>query len=182
MQISESAIRVCRAAEATTILAIINAAAERYRGVIPGDCWHDPYMSGQQLEHDMASEVRFWGCEDSAGQLMAVMGIQPVKDVTLVRHAYVRPEFQGKGIGSVLLRHLETLTDQRILIGTWAAATWAIRFYETHGYTIIAQPEVPALLRTYWDIPLRQAESSVVLSKAARIPHVRKARSNIPDI
>ena len=168
MRTSESAIHICRTEDEATILAIINAAAQRYRGVIPDDCWHDPYMSSQQLAHDIASDVRFWGCEDNAGHLMAVMGIQPVKDVTLVRHAYVRPEFQGKGIGSVLLRHLETLTDQRILIGTWAAATWAIRFYEAHGYTLIARDEVPALLATYWDIPLRQVETSVVLSKAAR--------------
>jgi GNAT superfamily N-acetyltransferase len=171
MRTSGNAVRACCTEDEAAILAIINAAAERYRGVIPTDCWHDPYMSRPELGDAICAGVRFWGCEDTAGQLLAVMGIQPVKDVTLVRHAYVRPEFQGTGLGGVLLRHLETLTDQRILIGTWAAATWAIRFYEKHGYSLIAQEEVPDLLRTYWDISERQAETSVVLSKAARTEH-----------
>ena len=164
-------IRRCRLDEQESILAIVNAAAARYRGVIPADCWHDPYMQAAELSREISNGVSFWGVsglDAHDAQLAGVMGIQPVKDVTLVRHAYVRPEHQGKGIGSLLLQHLETLTDQRILIGTWAAATWAIRFYETHGYTLMPLHETPALLETYWGIPPRQVETSVVLAKAPR--------------
>lgn len=164
-----STIRQCGAADHTTILAIINAAAQRYRGAIPDDCWHEPYMSGRQLEQDVRAGVNFWGCEVD-GQLVGVMGIQQVRDVTLIRHAYIRPDQQGRGIGAILLRHLEQLTEQRILIGTWADAPWAIRFYESHAYTIVPREETPALLRTYWDISPRQVETSVVLAKAARHP------------
>src|SRR5438270_11074851 len=145
-------IRRCAAEEQPTILSIINAAAERYRGTIPADCWHEPYMDATELTRAIMSGVSFWGAEDHDGQLAGVMGIQSVKDVTLVRHAYVHPEFQGRGIGGLLLRHLETLTDTRILIGTWADATWAIRFYEAHGYTLIPRSETPALLERYWEI------------------------------
>ena len=161
-------IRTCRLDEQETILAIVNAAAARYRGVIPSDCWHDPYMQSTDLARDIANGVSFWGADGPDAQLAGVMGIQSVKDVTLVRHAYVRPEHQGKGIGSLLLRHLETLTDRRILIGTWADATWAIRFYEAHGYALIPPHETPALLDAYWGIPSRQVETSVVLAKAPR--------------
>jgi len=160
-------IRPCRADENEAMLAVINAAAEAYRGVIPADCWHEPYMSASQLARDIGAGVKFWGGEDDDGQLVAVMGIQPVKDVTLIRHAYVRPDKQGRGLGGALLRHLETLTDRRILIGTWADAVWAIRFYQGHGYTLIPRHETPALLRSYWDVPPRQIETSVVLAKAA---------------
>jgi N-acetylglutamate synthase-like GNAT family acetyltransferase len=125
-------------------------------------------MSSDQLGRDVGAGVSFWGCEDDEGQLVGVMGIQQVEDVTLIRHAYVRPDRQGSGIGGRLLRHLESLTDQRILIGTWAAATWAIQFYARHGYTLLPRQETPAVLRTYWDIPARQVETSVVLAKAAR--------------
>jgi GNAT superfamily N-acetyltransferase len=176
MQSSASRFRINRTDDQANILATINAAAQRYRGAIPADCWHEPYMTSQQLRRDISSGVCFWGCEDDAAGLIGVMGIQHVKHVTLVRHAYVRPECQGMGVGSVLLRHLETLTDQRILIGTWADAAWAIRFYQTHGYTLISQEEVPALLRTYWDIPQRQIETSVVLAKAARSQESPEAR------
>ena len=163
-----AAIRLCRADEHITILSIINAAAQRYRAVLPADCWHEPYMTAEQLERDISAGVTFWGREDDDRQLGGVMGIQPVKDVTLVRHAYVRPDLQGRGIGAELLQHLETLTDRRVLIGTWADAVWAIRFYESHGYTLIPRHETPSVLRTYWDIPPRQVETSVVLAKAAR--------------
>lgn len=162
------AIRICRSDEEATILAIINAGAQRYRGCVPDDCLHEPYMTSAQLGDEIAAGVSFWGYDGGAGQLVGVMGIQRVKDVTLVRHAYVRPDHQGKGVGGALLRHLETLTDQRILIGTWADATWAIRFYERHGYTLVPREDVPDLLRTYWDIPPRQIETSVVFVKAAR--------------
>jgi GNAT superfamily N-acetyltransferase len=161
-------IRQCGLDEQETILAIVNGAAARYRGVIPADCWHEPYMQMTELTREIVNGVSFWGVDGPDAQLAGVMGIQSVKDVTLVRHAYVRPEHQGKGIGSLLLQHLETLTDQRILIGTWKAATWAIRFYEAHGYTLIPLPETPTLLDTYWGIPPRQVETSVVLAKAPR--------------
>src|SRR5947209_14612395 len=129
-------IRRCRLDEQEMILSIVNHAATRYRGVIPADCWHDPYMQAAELAHEIANGVAFWGAEGPDAQLAGVMGIQAVQDVTLVRHAYVLPEHQGKGIGSLLLQHLETLTDQRILIGTWADASWAIRFYEGHGFAL----------------------------------------------
>ena len=158
-------IRSCRLDEHKDILDIINAAAARYRGVIPADCWHEPYMESAQLAREIANGVSFWGVDGDDARLAGVMGIQSVKDVTLVRHAYVRPEYQGKGIGGLLLQHLETLTDRRILIGTWADATWAIRFYEAHGYQLIPRHETPALLDTYWGVPPRQVETSVVLSK-----------------
>ena len=161
-------IRRCRPDEQEAILNIVNAAAARYRGVIPSDCWHDPYMQAAELAREIERGVSFWGVDGPDAQLAGVMGIQSVKDVALVRHAYVHPEHQGKGIGSLLLQHLETLTDQRILIGTWADATWAIRFYEAHGYTLISLDETPALLDTYWGIPARQVETSVVLAKAPR--------------
>jgi len=159
-------IRRCRADEQAPILEIINAAAERYRGTIPADCWHEPYMSAEQLERDIDAGVNFYGYEDNEGQLAGVMGVQRVRDVTLVRHAYVRPDNQGKGIGARLLQHLEDLTDQPILIGTWADAAWAIRFYQSHGYALISPQETPALLRTYWQIPPRQVATSVVLKKS----------------
>lgn len=158
-------IRDCRADEQAAILAIVNAAAQRYRGVIPADCWHEPYMSAPQLEREIHAGVSFQGYEEEDGQLIAVMGVQRVKDVTLIRHAYVRPDRQGRGIGGALLRHLETLTDGRILIGTWADAAWAIRFYQSHGYALVPPGETPALLATYWSIPARQVETSVVLAK-----------------
>jgi GNAT superfamily N-acetyltransferase len=161
-----STIRRCGDDECAAILGIINAAAQRYRGVIPPDCWHEPYMDAHQLARDIAVGVSFWGHEDDEGQLVGVMGVQRVKDVTLIRHAYVRPEQQGRGIGSTLLRHLESLiTDASILIGTWAQAGWAIRFYQAHGYSLVPPQETPTLLRSYWNIPPRQLETSVVLAK-----------------
>jgi GNAT superfamily N-acetyltransferase len=158
-------IRRCRADEQPAILAIINAAAERYCGTIPADCWHEPYMSAEQLARDVGMRVSFYGYEDDDGQLAGVMGFQQMHDVTLIRHAYVRPDRQGNGIGGRLLYHLEEVTDQPILIGTWADATWAIQFYQGHGYALVLPHETPTLLRTYWEISPRQAESSVVLGK-----------------
>ena len=147
------------------MLAIVNAAAERYRGAIPDDCWHDPYMSADQLDRDLAAGVTFWGSEDSHGQLSGVMGIQRVEDVDLIRHAYVRPDQQGRGIGGRLLAHLERLGRRRILIGTWADAVWAIRFYQRHGWVLAPESETADLLRTYWTVSPRQIETSVVLAK-----------------
>lgn len=160
------AVRPCRPDERATILAIVNAAAEAYRGVIPDDCWHEPYMSAAELEREVAAGVAFW-CYDEGDGLAGVMGIQPVRDVDLIRHAYVLPERQASGIGGRLLAHLQRLTRRRILVGTWADATWAIRFYERHGYELVPEARKAELLRTYWTISDRQIETSVVLARPA---------------
>src|SRR5690348_5882521 len=127
-----SSIRPCRDDERTAILAIVNAAAETYRGVIPADRWHEPYMRLRELESEIAGGVAFWGYE-ADGELVGVMGIQPVRDVDLIRHAYVMPGLQGRGVGGELIRHLQKIATRPMLVGTWADATWAIRFYERHG-------------------------------------------------
>ncbi len=155
-------IRPCIDADIDAIYSIINEAAEAYRGVIPVDRWHDPYMSREELQHEIQSGVRFWGYEED-GNLLGVMGIQDVKDVTLIRHAYVRTAKRGEGIGGKLLAELRKLTARPVLIGTWAAATWAIRFYEKHGFTMVTPEEKDRLLKKYWSIPERQIETSVVL-------------------
>src|SRR5438445_2387999 len=126
-------IRRCRDDDRPAILAIVNAAAEAYRGVIPADCWHEPYMPRDELDAEIAAGVAFWGCEED-GALTGVMGIQPVRDVDLIRHAYVLPGGQRRGVGGAILHHLRSLTDRPMLVGTWAAAEWAIRFYERHGF------------------------------------------------
>jgi GNAT superfamily N-acetyltransferase len=146
------------------INAVINSAAAKYRGVIPDDCWHEPYMSMSELVEEMARGVSLFGWEQEA-ELVGVIGLQEVSDVTLIRHAYVRPQHQGKGIGGALLRHLEQRATQKLLIGTWADATWAIRFYESHGFRVADPNETAHLLTTYWNIPARQRETSVVLSR-----------------
>ena len=158
-------IRPCDPSDFAAIYAIVNDAAQAYRGVIPADCWHEPYMPESELRHEIESGVAFWGYEEG-GELVGVMGIQPVQDVTLIRHAYVRTARRGQGIGSQLLAHLRTLTERPILIGTWAAATWAIRFYEKHGVRLVSQAEKDRLLGRYWSIPKRQVETSVVLADA----------------
>lgn len=158
-------IRKCADGDFETMYAIINDAAQAYRGVIPDDRWRDPYMPREELRHEIDEGVTFWGWEEN-GALAGVMGIQDVKDVTLIRHAYVRTARRGSGIGSALLARLLTLTDRQILIGTWIAATWAVRFYEKHGFVVTAPEETARLLRTYWNIPERQVETSVVLKKA----------------
>ena len=158
-----SNIRLCRDDEHATILAIVNAAAEAYRGVIPEDCWHEPYMPAHELESEIAAGVEFWGCE-ADGALVGVMGIQPVRDVDLIRHAYVLPAHQRHGVGAALLRHLRQRSSRRMLIGTWAAAEWAIRFYCRHGFALVPPERKTALLKTYWTVPDRQIETSVVLA------------------
>jgi GNAT superfamily N-acetyltransferase len=158
-----SSIRRCSDDDFEAILAIINAAAQRYRGVIPDDRWHDPYMSAEHLRLEIAAGVTFWGMDDE-DSLRGVMGVQNVREVVLIRHAYVLPSEQGKGIGAGLLRHLRAMVDGPILIGTWADASWAIGFYERHGFALVAREQVPKLLRTYWNIPERQMETSVVLA------------------
>jgi N-acetylglutamate synthase-like GNAT family acetyltransferase len=157
-------IRPCHDDECEAVLAIVNAAAEAYRGVIPADRWHEPYMPAQELDEEMAAGVEFWGYE-AAGELVGVMGIQPVRDVRLIRHAYVAPEAQRRGIGGALLEHLLAEIDGRVLVGTWAAAQWAVDFYLRHGFAQ-AGPELTAqLLREYWSIPERQIATSVVLER-----------------
>jgi GNAT superfamily N-acetyltransferase len=131
--------------------------------VIPADRWHEPYMPAHELEEEIAAGVVFWGCEED-GELLGVMGIQTVRDVQLIRHAYVLPGRQGSGVGSALLEHLMAVCTERLLVGTWAAAAWAIRFYERHGFEVLAPEESAVLLRDYWTIPERQIETSVVLA------------------
>ena len=134
-------IRLCADADFHAILEIINDAAQAYRGAIPADRWREPYMQEAELAHQIDSGVRFWGYEEEGGELVGVMGIQHVRDVTLIRHAYVRTVCRNRGIGASLLVHLRTLTAKRILIGTWAAASWAIRFYEKQGFALIGGDE-----------------------------------------
>ncbi|UCG79083.1 MAG: GNAT family N-acetyltransferase [Nitrospirota bacterium] len=155
-------IRKCTEEDFETVFEIVNDAAAAYKGVIPEDRWKEPYMSRDELRHEIDDGVVFWGYEDE-GELLGVMGIQDVIDVTLIRHAYVRTGRQKKGIGSKLVAHLRTLSDRQILIGTWADAAWAVRFYEKHGFRKVSFEEKERLLRKYWNIPERQVETSVVL-------------------
>ena len=158
-------IRECRDDEREAIFAIVNSAASVYRGVIPADRWHEPYMPLEELEAEIAAGVVFWGYEDDDGELLGVMGIQPVQDVSLIRHAYVVPSAQGRGVGGALMAHLEERVSRQLLVGTWAAASWAIRFYERHGFVAVPRERIAPLLRRYWSIPERQVETSVVLAK-----------------
>jgi N-acetylglutamate synthase-like GNAT family acetyltransferase len=150
-------------ADFATILAIVNDAARAYRDVIPADRWHEPYMPADELRREIASGVVFWVAEEN-GQVIGVMGIQDKADVALVRHAYVVPTAQRSGVGTKLLRHVEALVDTPILIGTWAAASWAIDFYRRNGFRVVPGAEKDDLLRRYWSIPPRQIETSVVLA------------------
>lgn len=156
-------IRQAKAADLTQVLAIINEAAQAYRGVIPADRWHDPYMPEQELVRELASGVIFWVAEED-GRLLGVMGIQDKGAVALVRHAYVAPTTQRQGVGTKLLRHVEGLAGKPILIGTWGDASWAIDFYRRNGFTVVAHAQKERLLRTYWSIPERQIDTSVVLA------------------
>ena len=157
-------IRPCQAGERDAILAIVNAAAEAYRGVIPADRWREPYMPADELDAEIAAGVDFWGYE-ADGALVGIMGIQSMGEVDLIRHAYVAPEGQRQGVGGALLAHLERSARRRILVGTWAAAEWAIDFYRRHGFEPVSAEQKDALLERYWTIPARQVESSVVLAK-----------------
>lgn len=157
-------MRRCTSADIPVMDEIINEAAERYRGVIPADCWHEPYMSRDELEREIAAGVEFSGWEEN-GELVGIMGVQRVKDATLIRHAYVRSAQQGKGIGGKLLKAFSDRVAGQMLIGTWADASWAIRFYEGHGFTLVPQPEKDRLLNTYWTISPRQRDTSVVLRR-----------------
>jgi GNAT superfamily N-acetyltransferase len=159
-------IRPCNEHDFDQIHEIINDGAAAYKDKIPADRIRDPYMSRAELQHEIDDGVVFRGYE-SDGQLIGVMGIQDVRDVTLIRHAYVRTSAQGQGIGAQLLAHLRKLTVRPVLIGTWADATWAIRFYQRHGFEIVEPAEKERLLRLYWSVPDRQIETSVVLADMA---------------
>ncbi len=156
-------IRKSAQADLAAMFAIINNAAQAYREAIPADRWHEPYMPMDELVNEIAAGVVFWVAEEE-GRLLGVMGIQDKGAVALVRHAYVAPTLQRKGVGTQLLRHVTGLTDKPILIGTWAAASWAIEFYRRNGFTVVSKSDKDRLLRTYWSIPARQVETSVVLA------------------
>ncbi|MFQ5850027.1 MAG: GNAT family N-acetyltransferase [Candidatus Binatia bacterium] len=172
-------IRQCNENEFELIYTIINEGAQAYQGIIPEDCWKEPYMSKDELRHEIDEGIVFWGYEEE-GKLVGVMGIQDIQDVTLIRHAYVRTAKQNQGIGGKLLSSLCQKTTRPILIGTWADAVWAIRFYETHGFRLVSQEEKERLLRKYWSVPKRQIESSIVLADqkwlSDRQPEASKAK------
>ena len=160
-------IRQCTELDVDVIHEIINDAAQVYAGVIPSDRWHDPYMSKAELEQELQDGVVFWGVVDHH-DLVGVMGIQDMCDVALIRHAYIRTNERNKGIGSRLLRFLETKTEKPILVGTWADATWAVSFYQKNGYRLLGEQEKDRLLRKFWNIPERQIRTSVVLANTSR--------------
>jgi GNAT superfamily N-acetyltransferase len=161
--VSAITIRACGATDVPAIVSIVNDAAQAYKGVIPSDCWHEPYMPREEVERGIREGIVFWGYE-SAGRLAGVMGMQDRGDVSLIRHAYVQTAQRRKGIGETLLKHLEGFTAKPILIGTWKDAAWAIRFYQKNGYRLLSLPETERLLRKYWNIRDRQIETSVVLA------------------
>ncbi len=156
-------LRACTAADVTAIHAIINDAAQAYRGVIPADCWHEPYMPLAELRRELMAGIAFHGAEHD-GELAGVMGLQDRGEVALIRHAYVRTVNRRAGVGGALLRELEARTRVPLLIGTWLAADWAIRFYERHGYRALPPEATARLLARYWAVPARQASASVVLA------------------
>ena len=155
-------IRACREDEFSRIHFIINDAAAAYRGIIPDDRWHEPYMSEEELAAEIAAGVRFLGWYAPPDTLLGVMGSQDVQDVTLIRHAYVLSAKRRSGVGSALLSALMQMTDRPVLVGTWKAASWAVAFYERHGFRRV--DDTATLLRRYWTIPDRQIETSVVLA------------------
>jgi N-acetylglutamate synthase-like GNAT family acetyltransferase len=156
-------IRRCLESDFEATYIIVNEAAQAYRGVIPTDCWREPYMARDELRNEIRDGVVFWGYEEKR-DLLGVMGIQDVKDVSLIRHAYVRPNNQNRGVGSKLLSHLRRLTSHPTLVGTWKDATWAVRFYTNHGFKLVSKETKDRLLREYWSISDRQIETSVVLA------------------
>ncbi len=145
------------------ICEIINDGASAYKGVIPSDRWHDPYMPEEELKKQIDQGVQFW-CYREDNMIKGVMGIQYKEDVTLIRHAYVRSAMRNTGIGGKLLAHLTSISTSPVLVGTWADAKWAIGFYQKHGFLLVSEAEKEKLLRKYWDIPVRQIETSVVLA------------------
>lgn len=159
-------IRRCKEQDCNQIWSLINDGAQAYKGIIPADCWTEPYMSRDELRAEIENGVTFWGYEEN-GALTGVMGIQSVDDVTLIRHAYVYTRSQRQGIGTCLLAHLRKLAQGPVLIGTWAEAVWAIRFYEKHGFHLVAPEQRERLLRKYWKVPDRQVDASVVLADSS---------------
>ncbi len=159
-------LRACDPGDFEDIHAIINDAAHVYEGVIPADRWKEPYMGRDELREEIDEGVVFSGYEEG-GELVGVMGLQDVGDVTLIRHAYVRTASRNQGIGAKLLTHLMEQTEQPLLVGTWADAVWAVRFYERHGFRLVTPEEKDRLLKKYWSIPERQVETSVVLADEA---------------
>jgi GNAT superfamily N-acetyltransferase len=162
-------IRPYCAADKTAVGVIINEAAQAYRGVIPADCWHEPYMSADELRAEIAAGLEFWVYQEE-GTVIAVMGLQNVDDATLIRHAYVTSTHQRRGLGGALLNFLIQGATKQLLVGTWAAATWAIRFYERHGFRLVPPEEKDRLLTRYWTISSRQRETSVVLRHVGQQP------------
>jgi N-acetylglutamate synthase-like GNAT family acetyltransferase len=161
---SEPEIRPCEERDIEIIYEIINDAAQAYRGIIPADRWKEPYMSEAELRHEIDEGVKFW-CYIEDGELLGVMGMQEIEDVMLIRHAYVRTARRREGVGGSLLSLLRGKTSRPILIGTWAAAVWAVCFYEAHGFCLVSPEEKDRLLKRYWSIPERQVETSVVLAE-----------------
>ncbi|MCY9670889.1 GNAT family N-acetyltransferase [Paenibacillus alginolyticus] len=155
-------IRLCDYRDKEVIYQIINDAAQAYEGVIPYDMYHEPYMTMEELNHEMNEGVMFWGLEEN-NELLGVMGIQDKGEVSLIRHAYVKTSQRKGGIGTKLLYHLVNLTDKPILIGTWESAEWAINFYLKNGFKLISHEEKGKLLHRFWNVSERQIESSVVL-------------------
>jgi len=166
-------MRRCSDNDFDLIYSIINEAAQAYKGVIPDDCWKEPYMPKDELQQEIEAGVIFWGYEEE-GKLVGVMGFQPIQDVALIRHSYVRTVKQKEGIGKKMLSHLQRQTIRPILVGTWADAVWAIRFYEKNGFQLVSREEKDLLLKKYWTISERQIETSVVLVD-------EKWRSKSPD-
>lgn len=156
-------IRLCQEHEFDIIFEIINESAQAYKNVIPQDCWHEPYMPKEKLKSEIMKGVEFW-CYEAQEQIVGVMGIQQIKEVTLIRHAYVRTQNRQHGIGSLLLEFLKYKTEKPILIGTWSDAKWAIEFYQKHEFFLVSQEIKTKLLKKYWDISERQNEISVVLA------------------
>ncbi len=167
-------IQPCKATEFEGIYEIINDGAGAYKGIIPADCWKEPYMSREELQHEMHEGVVFWGYYDR-GELIGVMGVQNVQDVTLIRHAYVRTAKRNQGIGGKLLSRLRQKATGPVLIGTWADAVWAIRFYERHDFRLVSSEEKDRLLKKYWSVPRRQIETSVVLADNAWFRSAQRA-------
>lgn len=158
-------IRLCTERDLLDMYTVISDAARAYRGVIPSDRWRDPYMPMAELQREIAEGVRFWGYQ-LGDQLVGVMGLQDVLDVALIRHAYVLTAYRNQGIGGQLLAEVRTQTKRPLLVGTWAAARWAIRFYEKHGFRLVSEEAKDRLLRKYWSIPVRQVQESVVLAES----------------
>ena len=170
-------IRLFEPEDFEVIYEIINDSAQAYKGIIPADRWHEPYMTRQELTEQIENEVQFW-CYQDGNTITGVMGIQPKGDVTLIRHAYVRSQSRNAGVGGQLLSHLRQLSNIPILIGTWADAGWAIKFYQKHGFRLLVGEVKDSLLRRYWNIPQRQVETSVVLTDTSHEELIKQDKAD----